>query len=596
MKYRAEIDGLRALAIIPVVLFHAGFEIFSGGYIGVDIFFVISGYLITSIIFSGLNKNTFSIFEFYDRRARRILPALFIIMLASSIMGYFFMMPDEYKNFGQSLVATSLFSNNILLAITSGYWDLATEFKPLMHTWSLGVEDQYYIIFPILMIFLWKNYRKNFRFILTCILIISLIIANWGVNYYPNEIFYALPARAWEILLGASIALNWEIIKPNSENKIKNQFFSLLGIFLIFFSILFFTKETPSPSLYTLIPTIGTILIIVYATRETLVNRFLSGKIMVGIGLVSYSFYLWHQPLLAFSRIYFSSQPSNIVNLGILFLSLFLAYFTWIFIEKPCRSSSFFSKKYFIVCSVTISLCFIYFGYYLNKTYGMAYRVFDSSIKIQDMDKRNYNEKVFQFKKDSFLPGKNLKVLVVGNSFGRDFINMTQENFNMEGIDLVYRDDLFECIYPYRNSASKKLFSDAEIIVFSNGSYRLDCIENDINFSKERKKKLYYIGTKNFGYNLNWIIRLDDVKRNNQYNPIPSEILALEENMSYHIPPENYISFLAPFINKKMIPITDKLGRMLSTDRAHLTKYGAIFFGNEILLNSDYGNQLQGKQ
>ena len=157
MKYRPEIDGLRALAVIPVVLFHAGFKVFGGGYVGVDVFFVISGYLITSIILNELESGTFSLIHFYERRARRILPALFLIMFMSSIFGYAWMMPDEFKSFGQSLLATAFFSNNFLLAITSGYWDLASEFKPPLHTWSLGVEEQYYVLFPLLMIFLLKN-------------------------------------------------------------------------------------------------------------------------------------------------------------------------------------------------------------------------------------------------------------------------------------------------------------------------------------------------------------------------------------------------------------------------------------------------------
>ena len=152
MRYRPEIDGLRAVAVIPVIMFHAGYKIFSGGFVGVDIFFVISGYLITTIIISELDSNNFSILSFYERRMRRILPALFLVMGVSSILSYFLMLPDELENFGQSVVATTLFSNNILLVLTSGYWSLESEFKPLLHTWSLGVEEQYYIIFTIFLI------------------------------------------------------------------------------------------------------------------------------------------------------------------------------------------------------------------------------------------------------------------------------------------------------------------------------------------------------------------------------------------------------------------------------------------------------------
>lgn len=203
MDYRREIDGLRAIAVVPVILFHAGFETFSGGFVGVDVFFVISGYLITTIIFSELQQGNFSIVNFYERRARRIMPALFIVMGASLVTAYFTLMPDEFKNFGQSLVATSLFLNNILLAMTSGYWDLASEFKPLLHTWSLGVEEQYYFLFPITLLLAWKfNWRIPMFF---CPLmpweffvfhILHPGISKMGFLYTPNE---SLGNRHWRI-------------------------------------------------------------------------------------------------------------------------------------------------------------------------------------------------------------------------------------------------------------------------------------------------------------------------------------------------------------------------------------------------------------
>ena len=166
MYYRREIDGLRALAVVPVILFHGGFSVFRGGFVGVDVFFVISGYLITSIILVDLKVGNFSLAHFYERRARRILPALFFVMAATTPFAYEWMMPDEFKNFGQSLLATATFSNNILLALTSDYWSLASEFKPLLHTWSLGVEEQYYIVFPVLMILGWKYFRSGIVLVL----------------------------------------------------------------------------------------------------------------------------------------------------------------------------------------------------------------------------------------------------------------------------------------------------------------------------------------------------------------------------------------------------------------------------------------------
>ena len=193
--------------MLPVILFHAGFETFSGGFVGVDVFFVISGYLITTIILAELEQGKFSIVNFYERRARRILPALFVIMLVSFILGYFLLMPDEFKNLGQSFVATSLFSNNVLLGLTSGYWDLASEFKPLLHTWSLGVEEQYYVIVPVLLLVFWKIGRGSIVFLLWSIFLASLLFAVWFVNISPKWSFYLLPTRAWEICIGALAAI-----------------------------------------------------------------------------------------------------------------------------------------------------------------------------------------------------------------------------------------------------------------------------------------------------------------------------------------------------------------------------------------------------
>ena len=245
MKYRKEIDGLRALAVLPVILAHAGVEILRGGFVGVDIFFVISGYLITTIILDELEKNDFTIVKFYERRARRILPALFLVMLTTTIAGNFLLMPDEYKNLGQSLVSTSLFSNNILLAITSGYWDLASEFKPLLHTWSLGVEEQYYIFTPIFLMIAWKLSRKAIPLVICITFLVSFLYAAWLVNKSPDWAFYSLLTRAWELAAGGIATI---ILRSNpsiTNNNILSNVFSSIGFTAILLSIVTFNEKTP---------------------------------------------------------------------------------------------------------------------------------------------------------------------------------------------------------------------------------------------------------------------------------------------------------------------------------------------------------------
>ena len=233
MNYRAEIDGLRALAVLPVILFHAGFKWFSGGFVGVDVFFVISGYLITTIIISDLAEGKFSIVNFYERRARRILPALFFVMVVCLPFAILLLAPSDLKDFGQSLVSTATFSSNILFWWERGYFGTALELKPLLHTWSLAVEEQYYIIFPLFLTLSWKFGIRKITIFLMLIFLISLSLAHFTSIYgiFDRIItgsFYLIPTRAWELLLGVFIAIYFYHFKVTSLTRF-NQFFSLLG-------------------------------------------------------------------------------------------------------------------------------------------------------------------------------------------------------------------------------------------------------------------------------------------------------------------------------------------------------------------------------
>lgn len=206
MKYRREIDGLRALAVLPVIFFHAGFKAFEGGFVGVDIFFVISGYLITNIILSDLNAGKFSIVTFYERRARRILPALFFVMLCCLPFAWLWLVPTHLEDFCQSMAAVSVFSSNILFWRESGYFGVASELKPLLHTWSLAVEEQYYLFFPLFLLGLWKLRKRWIFGSLALVAIVSLLLAQWGAYNKPAATFFLLPTRGWELAIGALIA------------------------------------------------------------------------------------------------------------------------------------------------------------------------------------------------------------------------------------------------------------------------------------------------------------------------------------------------------------------------------------------------------
>lgn len=267
MKYRREIDGLRAFAVIPVILFHAGFEIFQGGFIGVDIFFVISGYLITGIITSELEDGTFSIVKFYERRARRILPALFLVMLACIPFVWFWLLPSDIKDFSQSLVAVSLFASNFLfLQETGGYFDTDTELKPLLHTWSLAVEEQYYVLFPLFLMLLWQRNKRLLYVVLFLLFIASLSIAQWASFAKPAAAFYLLPTRGWELLVGAFAAIYLSQSEKETFCKGFAEVGAWLGVTLIFLCAFTYSNATPFPGYYALVPTLGTLLIILFAT------------------------------------------------------------------------------------------------------------------------------------------------------------------------------------------------------------------------------------------------------------------------------------------------------------------------------------------
>ncbi|PTX55838.1 peptidoglycan/LPS O-acetylase OafA/YrhL [Litoreibacter ponti] len=333
MKYRPEVDGLRAVAVVPVILFHAGVGLFSGGYVGVDVFFVISGYLIAGILISELERDTFSIVRFYARRAKRILPALFFVMLLCVPAAWVIMLPTEFKDFSQSLIAVTLFSSNFLFWIESDYFAPAAELKPLLHTWSLAVEEQYYLVFPVFLYFFWKFGRSKVILSICLLALMSLAASEWAWRSSPSANFYLAPTRAWELLVGALCAFAPEMLRRRWMNWL-----SVLGLLMIVASVFIYDHSTPFPSLYTLLPVVGCALVILFAREDTWATFLLSRPICVGIGLISYSLYLWHQPLFAFARLQNSGEPAASLMSALTVATFGLAYFTWRFVETPFRS------------------------------------------------------------------------------------------------------------------------------------------------------------------------------------------------------------------------------------------------------------------
>jgi peptidoglycan/LPS O-acetylase OafA/YrhL len=409
MKYRREIDGLRAIAVIPVILYHAGFAAFSGGFVGVDVFFVISGYLITSIIIEEREQESFSILHFYERRARRILPALFIVMLTCIPLAWFILTPSELKDLSKSLIAVPLFVSNILFWQDSGYFELTNELKPLIHTWSLAVEEQFYLFYPLFLLLLWRIGKNWLIGVSLLIALSSFFIAQWGVIYNPEAAFYLLPTRGWELLVGSLTSIYFLYWKNKSIvrnfEKIRNECLGIIGICLIGYAVFTFDKSTPFPGIRAAIPVIGAALIILFSSPQTLLGNVLGNKLLVGCGLISYSAYLWHQPLFAFARYHFSSQPSDNLYFALIIIVFALAYLGWRFVEMPFRKKNNIARKTVIKFSLLGSVFFIIIGLLGIVSNGFDYRnppniIYDKSgeknakksIQCQPLELKNYEE------------------------------------------------------------------------------------------------------------------------------------------------------------------------------------------------------------
>ncbi len=613
MNYRPEIDGLRAVAVLPVILFHAGFLIFEGGFVGVDVFFVISGFLITNIILDELNKNEFSLTEFYERRARRILPALTIVMIACIPFTLIWFMPGDMKNFSESLISSSLFFSNILFWRESGYFEMSSELKPLIHTWSLSIEEQFYILFPLLLIILWR-FRENIIFfvILICFFL-SFSLAHWGAYNYPTASFWLLPTRGWELLLGVVISIYLFRNKFEPPKKI-SQIFSIIGFSLIIFSILLFNKNTPSPSIFHLAPTLGAGLIILFALPGTLLNKFLSNKLLVGIGLTSYSLYLIHQPIFAITKYRFKSETIELYIIPILVVIFFLAFLNWKFIEKPFRNRSMFSRNQVFKYSFLSIFLISSFGIFGVITNGFEQRFneYERKVLLQYTDPGKYvNSRFHNFDINFDDTDETRNVLIIGDSFAEDLINAVFESKINNNIsistkkiqthcgNLFTKRNLSRYILPQKIKSCKSNFNDSIFLsrlenadeIWLAASWKKwalpmipESIENYKKVSPNANIKVF--GRKNFGQrNANEFINSFNLgtKALLSSKPLEEDHIIINELMREMINKEEFIDVSELICNSKTECSNTTLdGLPISYDGAHLTKAGAKYFGDKL--------------
>lgn len=474
ISYRPEIDGLRAIAVLAVIVYHAEFVFFGnvlleGGFIGVDIFFVISGYLISKIILKELiDTGTFSFRHFYDRRIRRILPVLLVVILVSMPFAWELLVPSAFVEYAQSIISSLLFSSNFYFLITTTQYGAESSLlKPFLHTWSLSVEEQFYLFFPILFLVFYKYLRRHLILITIVGILASLQFAEAMSVRDPDFNFYLLPTRGWELLAGTLLAL-LDMKYGRAHHRLLHWTLPAIGLALIVHSMVFMNETVPHPGYNTILPILGICLIIYFSNPREPIGVLLASKPMVGIGLISYSLYLWHFPVFAFARIA-SLSPSDSEKIGWIAITFALSIISYFAIEQPFRRRNVLSAKV-AFSAIATAVCFVFaanaliirdrgdfarFDYLRailqnyeidnQKLQGLSWSLLIDKARAAGLKTRDHEQTVRWFSDDP----ETTKILIVGNSHSKDFFNAFEQNpevypareFARYGIEL----NVFQC-------------------------------------------------------------------------------------------------------------------------------------------------------
>ncbi len=615
MEYRKEIDGLRAVAVLAVIFFHAGFESFSGGYVGVDIFFVISGFLITSMIASDLEKKRFSLLDFYERRARRILPALLFLIICCIPAACLFLLPEDLEEFFNSVLSVIGFYSNFFFWKSQDYFGQDAELIPLIHTWTIAVEEQYYIFFPLLLIFLSRQTRSFKGVALLCLFVVSLAYSIWASYHYPDAAFFLLPTRIWEFLIGSFAALYFQKVSILHSSALRNLL-SLIGLLLILGSIFGFHSEMLYPSFYALLPTLGTALVIVFS-KNTWVGNLLSLRFVGVIGLVSYSAYLWHQPIFAFFRLHYSEVSSALAWLALSGLVLIFAVLSYKLVEVPFRSKSFLRRSHVLLCFVSIALPISILALVGSLKPGILSRFNDvpELTKMRRSELSAYVNRRFALYigAEFDLDDSRKKVLLIGDSYAKDLVNALAEANLLAGMQLstylrekrcgvlfiessVLREywaakDAAECedTDMLNNQGLHKLMHAADEIWFASSwvEWHMNFIHQSVlRVERMTNKPVKVFGRKNFGkVNLRTVFSIPLAERASFDLPVPSEVLTVNARMKSELGARFIdLQSLVCHSESRCSPFTDS-GALISHDGGHLTKEGAYFLGMQLREN-----------
>lgn len=590
MEYRNDIDGLRAIAVISVLLFHLGY--LTNGYLGVDIFFVISGFLITNIIYTSAHKNEFSIIKFYERRIRRIFPLLFLICLIALLAGIVVMLPEDLENLSQSVIASNFSINNILMYITSGnYWATRNDFKPLMHTWSLGIEEQYYIIYPFIFYFLQRTKAKYSVYIVAILTVVSL--SAFLIQSDFSSKFYLIQYRFFELSIGGLGAIY--LYHLDSEKPKFNSYWLYVSITI---TILLVAVPILSikPFLNVLI-TLSTAGILVigsqYFNKKGIYNTMFGNKAIVGIGKISFSVYMWHQLIFAFARYTFIEEMTVLWSMILTLITLGLSIVTYNLIENPFRNHQTIKTKTVLVICTSILVLTTASAFYIHYVSGMIKNYPELGLSSKDRavksnlftSNRNvfikYIDDIDALDKD-FSNGDKIKVLVIGNSFGRDVSNIILEYDQQGSLEVRY----FRIQNLNDGKLKKRLIEADRIIIAAQDFISKDTLRKieQLHSIAIDDSKVWVFGTKDFGYH-NGIHHF-------RYNPA-MDFSTYRTKMKKGVYEKNEklkLEWGDRFLDllwvvgdhDKTVLVYTPDGKLISHDTLHLTKYGAVYFATKL--------------
>jgi peptidoglycan/LPS O-acetylase OafA/YrhL len=557
--YRNDIDGLRALAVLAVIVFHAGY--LPNGYLGVDVFFVISGFLITGIIHREIQQDRFSIIEFYLRRTRRILPLALFVSFIALVVGVFTMLPDDLENLSESVLATNAFGNNVLQAITTkNYWDVVNDYKPLMHTWSLGVEEQFYLVYPFLLIFVMKT-RPKWALVVVSFLALVSVTLYFLPSFEDFQKFYLTFFRFWELAAGGIVAigLRGRVIRYRGAGILVLLLVGLMAIDSSF---------VPHSAALVAVVLLSAGILASLAEGGSLSSFLLESKLAVAIGKISFSLYMWHQVLLAYAR-YFWVQELSLVNLLVLlFLTVVLSLLSNWLIEQPFRNRDIVKNRVFLL---------IIGGFFFITSLGSGY-IYANGGVVRDVPElgirkgesgRNihakYNARVYGYDKN-FASTEKLRVLVIGNSFARDWANVLIESNFAQSIEISYIYD------PFKHKDYEMRANEADVVFYSMPK------ADDVELLKIPSSKLWVVGTKNFGVSNGIFYNNKGPDYFYQRTPMAHGQSAVNQSLRVEWG-DRYLDYIAKVADESQkVPIFTPSGYFISQDCRHFTKEGAQYF------------------